>query len=110
MRSSASGSATGQVLIHAKEERLSPAPDETDPNPHSVDVDSEYDAIRHENRHEIADERGFPPEWSYEEQFKKVRCSSALSFSLQLIWLYRGIFYITKISNSVSMAITKGNK
>jgi hypothetical protein len=108
VRSSASGSATGQVLIHAKEERLSPTPDETAPN---VDVDSEYDAIRHENRHEIADERGFPPEWSYEEQFKKVRCSfSSLIFSsinLVVPWYF---LYITKISNSVSLAITKGNK
>ena len=71
-RSLASVATTGQILIHAKEERLSPSPDETSTNARSLDAENEYDGIRHENRHEIADERGFPPEWSYEEQFKKL--------------------------------------
>jgi hypothetical protein len=61
-------------LIRAKEERLSPAPDGTAAKTNNLDVENDYDVARHENRHEIADERGFPPEWSYEEQFKKVRC------------------------------------
>lgn len=68
----ASTTSAGGLLIRAKEERLSPGRDEKVAKTGSLDLENEYDLSRHENRHDVADERGFPPEWSYEEQFKKV--------------------------------------
>lgn len=67
-RSLTSAATTGSILIRTKQERLSPGPDEPTAKTNSLDVENEYDLTRHE----IEDERGFPPEWSYEEQFKKL--------------------------------------
>lgn len=67
-RSSANTTTTGSVIICTKEERLSPGPDDcTVSKTNSLDVENDFIM-----RHDISDDRGFPSEWSYEEQFKKV--------------------------------------
>ncbi|XP_028411692.1 AT-rich interactive domain-containing protein 3C-like isoform X2 [Dendronephthya gigantea] len=72
-RSLTSSNAAAGLLIRTKEERLSPMPDENQGiRTKSLEVESDFDVERHQTRHEVSDERGFPPEWSYEEQFKKL--------------------------------------
>lgn len=61
----------GTVLTSAKVERLSPLIGITPVKGGHFEIEKDFETHL-DSRQEVNEERGFPPEWSYEEQFKKL--------------------------------------